>query len=221
MKKLKENILSLLLMLSIPISNIFYKFLNNSVRGSYNLALDIDKNIPFVKEFIIPYIVWYPYIFMFLVYICIKNKDVYYRTLLSLNLGLVVCYIIFFFFQTGVSRPILTETDRVTNLVRMIYNHDKPYNCFPSVHVITTYIVMKGINVVSKNKFILFFCNIIGILIIISTQFVKQHVILDLIVAIALGKIIFGVAIEKYSKKESLFIKKILSLIPIKDKLQN
>ncbi|WP_415875578.1 hypothetical protein [Clostridium sp.] len=128
MKKAIGKLLPLMWMISIPISNIFYRLLNNSSRGVYTLAMNIDDKIPFIKEFIIPYIIWYPFIFIALVYLCIKDKKVYYRTLISLNIGLIICYLIFYFFQTTVSRPNIEGMDIFTRLVSIIYNHDKPYN---------------------------------------------------------------------------------------------
>ncbi|QGU94828.1 hypothetical protein GOM49_06705 [Clostridium bovifaecis] len=156
-----------------------------------------------MKEFILPYIYGFA-----LIYLRFKDKGIYYRTLISLNIGLISCYLIFYFFQTTVARPTLVGTDIFTDLVNIIYNHDRPYNCFPSVHVITTYIVMRGINIVSKKKLILLSSNIIGAL-IISTQFVKQHVILDLIAAILLGELIFKTSIEGYYQVSLFTMKKI------------
>lgn len=212
MKKTMGKLVPLIWMLSIPVSNIFYRLLNNSSRGAYSLILDIDKKVPFIKEFILPYIIWYPFIFLALIYLCFKDKGIYYRTLISLNIGLIICYLIFYFFQTTVYRPLLVGSDIFTDLVRIIYNHDRPYNCFPSVHVITTYIVMRGINIVSKKKFILLSSNIIGTLIILSTQFVKQHVILDLVAAMLLGELIFKASVEGYYQ---------VSLFAMKNKLEN
>ncbi|KYH28972.1 MULTISPECIES: phosphatase PAP2 family protein [Clostridium] len=208
MKNAMGKLLPLMWMISIPISNIFYRILNNSSRGVYTLAMNIDEKIPFIKEFIVPYIIWYPFIFIALIYLCIKDRKVYYRTLISLNIGLIICYLIFYFFQTTVVRPRIEDVDIFTKLVSIIYNHDRPYNCFPSVHVITTYIVMRGVNMVARREIMLFSFNIIGILIILSTQFVKQHVILDLIAAIILGEFIFGPVINIYYDILALNMKK-------------
>lgn len=221
MKKLKENFIPLLFMISIPISNIFYGILNSAHRGVGSFALEIDNKIPFIKEFILPYILWYPFILVFMVYICLKNREVYYRTLISLNIGLIVCYIIFYFFQTTVIRPELQGADIFTRLVKIIYDNDNPYNCFPSVHVITTYTVMKGLKYVSGSRIFLNVINIIGISIIISTQFVKQHVILDLISAIILGEILFAIAMVGYYREEIIWRKRQYSSLMMKKKLEN
>ncbi|WP_066496295.1 phosphatase PAP2 family protein [Abyssisolibacter fermentans] len=221
MKKIKENILGLSFLLSIPLINISYKLLNNADRGVYSLLTDIDRAVPFLKIFILPYIFWYIYVLGGLVYLCFKNKKVYYIALASLNIGLIICSVLYYYFQTTVLRPELVDNDILTRLVTFIYNHDQPYNCFPSTHVTTTYIVMKGINAIKIYKSFKLLTNIIGILIILSTQFVKQHVILDLIFAILLGEIVYKI-VEFLSNDGGVILKKkIISLLTMKKKLEN
>lgn len=221
MRKLKENLIPLSFMISILISNIFYKLLNNGDGDINSLVTNVDQTIPFLKIFIIPYITWYGYIAVGLIYLCMKNRKNYYTSLISLNVGLIVCYVIYAIFQTTVPRPVIASSDILSKLVNMIYKHDNPYNCFPSMHVTTTYILMKGINNTENNIGISLLFNIIGILIIISTQFVKQHVILDLIFAVLLCEVIFRF-VSNVKKKDIIIWKNRLSSIwIIKNKLKN
>lgn len=221
MKKLKENLIPLSFMISIVISNIFYKLLNNGDGNVNSLVTNVDQTIPFLKVFILPYITWYGYIAVGLVYLCMKKRKTYYTSLISLNIGLIVCYIIYATFQTTVPRPVITGSDILSKLVNMIYKHDNPYNCFPSMHVTTTYILMKGINDTENNIIVSFVFNIIGILIIVSTQFVKQHVVLDLIFAMLLCEVIFRFVDN--AKKEHIITwkRKLSSILMIKSKLKN
>lgn len=221
MKKLKENIIPISFMLLIPILNIFYGILNNKSRGVYSLVTNIDTIIPFTKSFIIPYVIWYPYIFLVLVYLCLKNIKVYYKTLFCLSIGFIVSYIIFYFFQTTVARPTLVEDDILINIVEIVYKNDKPYNCFPSLHVLTTYFVMMGISEVETNKKITLPVNIIGILIILSTLFVKQHVVMDVIFAIVLGGIILKVVSVICPDDIDAWGKKLFTALMMKKKLEN
>lgn len=220
MKKLKENVIPLLFMISIPLLNTFYNILNTSERGLYSLSTEFDNKLPFIKEFIIPYVIWYPFVVIFLIYICVKDKKVYYRTLISINIGLIICYTIFYFYQTTVIRPEITGNDIFSSIVKIVYSNDNPYNCFPSIHVITTYIVIKGVKSVTDNKFILKLVNIIGILIIFSTQFVKQHVILDLLAGSILGETVFTISMLGIYREEVLWKKKQFSLLMMKKKLE-
>ncbi|MBU3144547.1 phosphatase PAP2 family protein [Clostridium sp. CF012] len=204
MKKLKSDLIALSFMASIAVSIIFYKLLNNGDGDINSLITNVDQTIPFLKIFILPYITWYGYIVIGLIYLCMKNRKTYYTSLISLNIGLVICYIIYAIFQTTVPRPIVAGSDILSKLVNLIYKYDNPFNCFPSMHVITTYIIMKGINGTENNIIISFIFNIIGILIIISTQFVKQHVVLDLVFAMLLSEVIFRFI--NNAKKEDIVI---------------
>jgi membrane-associated phospholipid phosphatase len=193
MTKLKENILYLSFILIIPLLSIIYPILNHNSNGTQSLVTKLDTSTPFIPEFIIPYVLWYPFIFLTLVYICYKNKKVYIRTLSSIGIGMLISFIIFYVFQTHVPRPIIEETDIFSNLVAVIYKNDKPFNCFPSLHVLESYLMIKGIYACSeRNKAILWTVNITAVLIILSTLFIKQHVILDAIGAIYLAEIIFN-----------------------------
>ena len=150
-----------------------------------------------------------------------KNRKNYYTSLISLNIGMLVCYIIYVIFQTTVPRPIITDSDILSKLVVMIYKYDNPFNCFPSMHVITTYIIMKGINHTENTMITSFLFNIIGILIIISTQFVKQHVVLDLIFAILLSEVIFRLVSKAKKEGSTTWKSRLSSIWIIKRKLKN
>ncbi|KGO12685.1 serine/threonine protein phosphatase [Clostridium botulinum] len=192
--KIKENIVPLSLMLIIPIVNVFYGILNNSNRRVYTLVMDFDKSMPFIPAFSVPYMVWYPFIIISLIYMCFRNRELYYKSLSSIIISLITSYIIFFFFQTTVPRPEIIGDGIFYDIVKFIYNTDNPYNCFPSIHVITTYIIMRYMlnHEIKNSKTINITVIILGILIILSTQFIKQHVLLDAIFAIILGEGIYN-----------------------------
>lgn len=194
LKKLMNTQGPLLYLLSIPLLHTFYELLNKFRTGATNIAITIDHKIPFIPEFVIPYIGWYIFIFFYLIYFFQKDKKIYYKSLISMNIGMIISYIIYFFFQTTFPRPVLEGNDVYTNLVRFIYANDQPYNCFPSIHVLTTFIIMYGMFKSEINSrahaYTIYF---LGTLIIMSTVFVKQHSILDGIASIVLVHFIFKV----------------------------
>ena len=192
MKKLFKNLLPLLLIGTIPFSNLFYWTLNNTQRGVYDLTTDIDRFLPLIKIFIIPYMtLWFFLAFCF-IYLCFKNRKVYYKIMLTLTLCYVVAFITFYFFQTTVPRPVVTGEDIFSKLILFTYKSDQPYNCFPSIHVITAYLAVKGINITNSPKSIKIPVSFVGFLIILSTQFVKQHVIMDIFFALFLCDVFFN-----------------------------
>lgn len=192
--KIKKNIIPLILMAIIPIVNVFYAILNNSNRKVYTLVTGFDKAMPFIAAFSVPYMIWYPFIIICLIYMCFRNRNLYYKSLSAIVISLITSYIIFFFFQTTVPRPEVVGNDIFKSIVKFIYNTDNPYNCFPSIHVITTYIIMRNMlnHEIKNSRIINIFVLILGILIIISTEFIKQHVLFDIIFAIILGEGIYN-----------------------------
>ncbi|WMT38972.1 phosphatase PAP2 family protein [Paenibacillus sp. D2_2] len=182
----------LLWILLIPLLNICYMVLNHEGPRVYNLMTDIDAQIPFVPAFIVPYLSWYPFIIIMLIVILANSRETYYRTLIALCLGLITSYFIYYFYQTTVSRPLITGEGILYSLVRFTYITDNPFNCFPSIHVLTTYLVWRGalerngINIVMR-----FFTSFMFVAIVLSTLFVKQHYLLDIAAAILIAEVLY------------------------------
>ena len=54
-----------------------------------------------------------------------------------------ICYIIYYVYPTQINRPIINNSNIFNFLVNIVYSADKPVNCFPSLHVLTTYFIMR------------------------------------------------------------------------------
>lgn len=196
--KLKETPY-LLFLLVMPVLGLIYKILNTNPREAVILSTEFDGFIPFLPVFILPYIIWYAFILGYLLYFWYKDTRVYLKTLSVIVIGELVCFVIYFFFQTTVPRPDLVGNGILIDLVGMIYNHDRPYNAFPSIHVLTTFAILLGnINIKNKHIFHSVFVPVMGTLIIISTLFVKQHYILDMLGSMFLTSFIYGIVFELY-----------------------
>ncbi|MEH7331952.1 phosphatase PAP2 family protein [Neobacillus drentensis] len=202
----------LLFLLVIPLLAKIYQLLNLGAQKGLDLSTPLDHAIPFVSIFIIPYILWYGYIFCYLVYFCFKDTKVYLKTLILIVVAEFICFIIYFFFQTTVPRPSLEGNDLLTSMVQWIYKKDRPYNCFPSIHVLTTFAVMLASLHIKNKHLINNLCiHITGGLIIISTLFVKQHVIFDMIGSMYLVSFLFGISFERLylrvpNKSETVYV---------------
>ncbi|WP_066062833.1 phosphatase PAP2 family protein [Neobacillus soli] len=213
MNRLIKKAPFLLFLLVIPLLAKIYELLNNRTHKAVDISSSIDQAIPFLSIFIIPYILWYGYIFCYLIYFCFKDTKVYLKTLSLIVVAELVCFAVYFFFQTTVPRPTIVGDNLLNNLVQWIYTNDRPVNCFPSIHVLTTFAIMLA-SLHIKNKHLLnnLCIHVIGSLIIISTLFVKQHVILDMIGSMFLVTFLYGISFEFLSirvaqKTKTIYVK--------------
>ncbi|MBE9916377.1 inositol phosphorylceramide synthase [Paenibacillus donghaensis] len=178
-------------LLSIPVLNICYGFLNRGGSDTAQLITAWDRLIPFMPAFIIPYLIWYPYVFLMFVVFFRKDRNVYYRSLTLTCVGLAVCYLVFYLYQTTFPRPEIGQDGVLNWLVGIVYQMDAPYNCFPSIHVLTSYIVVKAAYQCKLSRLAnAAVCATSGI-IIISTLFVKQHVLMDVVGGIVLAEMLY------------------------------
>jgi len=192
MKRIKENLIPLCLLITLPLLNSLYEVFNNANNGVYNLVTSVDNMIPFWPGFMVPYMCWYPFMLGTMIYFCFKDRRMFYRLLATIDIGLIVCYVFYFFFQTTVPRPTVLGDDLASKFTMFIYKMDNPYNCFPSIHIMTCYLLMKGIwRSKMKNPLNTFIISFMSCLIIFATLVTKQHIIADLVSAVVLGEIIF------------------------------
>lgn len=200
-----------------PLMNINYVIAGSIAKNGKDFSLTLDKQIPFISMFIFPYIYWYIYIFIGLIFILLKDRRKYIRALFTVYIGMCVCYLVYYLFPVEIVRPTIINSSISNKLVNIIYENDRPFNCFPSIHVLNTYIVMRY-TMKNENKAWFYYTQLVGVLIILSTLFIKQHFILDGIAAIVLAEVVITIA----KKIEDKHLDNIL-LLPYKliDKIKN
>ncbi|MBU3158890.1 phosphatase PAP2 family protein [Clostridium frigoris] len=178
--------------LSIPLISLTYPMLNQYRGNTNDLFTFVDKLIPFNKFFILPYVSWYIFIAVFSVILCIADKEKYFKLLITLNIGMITCYIIYYFYPTYVPRPLILGTDFFSNLVLNLYAADNPYNCFPSIHVLNSVLIALYIYESEKvSKCTKVICIIMSVSIILSTMFIKQHYFADVIAGVIFAFILY------------------------------
>lgn len=135
----------------------------------------IDKHIPYVPLFVLPYVAFFPFIFL-TIYLL-------YETTFALDLlgALVVAnlfaLLFWFFVPTRVER-IDPGKGMLNTITAVIHKYDKGSNAFPSSHVFTTVICSFYLLLAFPAYSLTIYT--IGILIAVSTIFVKQHYLVDI-----------------------------------------
>jgi len=186
----------LLLMLVFPVLGYLYKMFNQPTTEVHSLVMSFDRATPLLKVFFLPYSVWIVYIYICLIYFFLKDRTSYYRGILMYTLCALTCYMIYSVFQTTVPRPDIVGSDLLSQLARYVYERDKPFNCFPSIHCFSSYLMMRLLAVSpARNKLNRLLIYGMSTTIIASTLFVKQHVLWDVIGAVALVEVMYLVVI--------------------------
>lgn len=188
---LKRSLYSVSFLLVSSLYTVFNKYTGRE----RELTTYIDRLIPFNKYFIIPYVLWYLYVAIFMVYYCIYNEKKYFKILTAINLGMLISYAIYFVYPTTVPRPVFDAGSGLIGwLFKWLYSRDNPYNCFPSIHVINTLIIAIYVQRdVHFNKYIKAVSVITACAIIYSTMAIKQHVVADVISASGIACALYAI----------------------------
>lgn len=198
---MSNKVLQVLIRLSftalIPLVSFIHFSLNTYRDGVRVLKTSLDDSIPLVSFFAIPYLFWFAYIFFALIFFAIKDKKYYFRLLLSIVTGMLTSFVFFIFFPTTVPRPEILADDFLSSLVKYIYSFDNPYNVFPSIHVVNAVLVSAFLFSYAKRCLwnanrnyavaMIIYSSVNCILISMSTVFIKQHYIPDVIAGAAIG----------------------------------
>jgi membrane-associated phospholipid phosphatase len=179
-------VVSLLLIPAILGTNLIYEALNHGPNRIF-LETPLDRALPVVPIFAIPYISLIPYIGVSLLAFLFFRVRVYRSAAITMIIVWFISYAFYFFLQSYIARPPITGTDPFSGMVRSIYAADQPYNDFPSLHTsLSTIIAIHWWRLDSR----------IGIpaaiwtaLIVASTVLVKQHYLAD----VAFGLLLAGV----------------------------
>lgn len=181
----------------------------------YSIHIWLDDYIPFNEWFIIPYYMWFLYIFITVAYFFFTSRESFYRVTSYLFIGMTICLIIYTIWPNGQNlRPDLDTLGRdniFIHILRKLYSTDTSTNVCPSIHVFNSIganIAIWKSNELRKHKWIPVSSTILTILICLSTMFLKQHSAMDVIAGIALSFIMYLLVYVWGGNKQSVKNKK-------------
>lgn len=176
-------------------SFFIYVPINRSVSGGYNLEIFIDKIIPTIPIFVVPYILAFVFWWGSVIYINLKrtrNQAVTFD--LKMLAAGIFSSLIYLIIPTFVSRVVITGNDIFSNMIKDIYANDRTYSAAPSGHTFYTLICLITLNtLVPKYKKLWI---TISVLIILSTFFIKQHNVLDAVIG-AIFALVISIGIDR------------------------
>ncbi len=178
--------LSLLLIPAILGTNLIYDGLNHGPNRIF-LETPLDRALPLVPIFAVPYVSLIPYIGVSLVAFLFFRVRVYRSAAITMIVVWFISYAFYFFLQSYIARPDITGADPFSAMVRTIYGSDQPYNDFPSLHTSLSTII--AIHWWRVDKRIGIPAAVWTALIVASTVLIKQHYFADLIGGLVLASV--------------------------------
>lgn len=177
----------------------WFCYLERTVKTGYHIMhVALDDYIPFCEYFIVPYLLWFLYVSVVVLFLFFTNKEEYYRLCIYLFSGMTISLIICTFFHNGTDfRPSLDPDKNIfTRLVSALYATDTPTNVFPSIHVynsICIHVAVARNTLLKKYPIVQHASFVLMVLICMATVFLKQHSIVDVFGGFLMAYILYFV----------------------------
>ena len=186
----------------------WFLWLERTVKTDFSVIhIELDDKIPFMEIFVIPYFLWFAYIFVTVAYFFFRDRSEFYRCTAYLFGGMTVCLLIYTIWPNGHDlRPNLSALGRdnlFTRLMAWLYGTDTCTNVCPSIHAFNSIgacIAIYKSRYLKSMKWLRAGALILTILICMSTVFLKQHSSFDVICAGLLALVMYmAVYVPDYS----------------------
>ena len=162
------------------------------VTGYWPTQTWLDSHIPFCEWFVIPYCLWYPLLVAVGLWLLRKDRAGFRRYMRFLALTFFLSEVIWLLVPNGQDlRPaVMPRNNPLTRLAASLYAIDTNTNVFPSVHVVgaigAAWAVRKTPSLRGRNL-LRQAVSLLAFLICLSTLFIKQHAVLDVVSGLVLS----------------------------------
>lgn len=200
---------------------IWFTILERTVTTDFTPVYSkLDDYIPFMEIFILPYFIWFIFIFVTVAYFFLTSRHDFFKLCAFLFIGMTICLIIYTVWPNGhylrVDLDSLGRKNLFIDMLSMIYKVDTATNVFPSIHVYNSIGAMIAIHKserLHKIKWLQWITLVLTILICLSTVFLKQHSVLDIFGGIILSIIMYAIVYLPTWGKEAKEAKQELSKV--------
>jgi membrane-associated phospholipid phosphatase len=182
----RSAIVTLVLGAAAIVVSLFYDALNHGPSVLF-LRTPLDDLIPVVGPFAVPYVSLRPFIYLSAVLFLLIRVRIYRSAAVSMIVVLLVSYAFYAFLQTYIDRPAIAGDDLFSRMIRDVYASDQPYNDFPSLHASLSTIF--AIHWLRVDRGLGMPIAVWAALIVLSTVFVKQHYVPDVVAGVLLASV--------------------------------
>ena len=193
LQKYKHAFVLLYALIYLP----WFCWLESRANQPYHVIyIGLDDKIPFIEYFIIPYLLWFVYVAVVFLYMFFQDRKEFYQYCLFLFTGMTLFLIVSTVYPNGhLLRPSEFERENLFTLaVQLLYQADTATNIFPSIHVYNSIAVHFAIIYNEKLKKKKWICNTSAVLmisIVLSTVFLKQHSVFDVMTAFIMAAAVY------------------------------
>ncbi len=180
------------LLLFWPLFGMLFGFVERFyvVQSYHPMYCPLDDMIPFQELFLIPYLFWFLFLGGTVVFLFFYDTEAFRRMMYFTIFTYSVTIAVYFLFPTCQElRPLSFARDNIlTRFMAAFYAFDTNTNVCPSLHVIGSVVAMLGglhCKWLQSRGWKIFFV-VSAVLISISTVFLKQHSLLDVLWALPL-----------------------------------
>ncbi|MBR5730707.1 MAG: phosphatase PAP2 family protein [Firmicutes bacterium] len=160
------------------------------------IDMSIDRAIPVVPFFILLYVLCFPQWAVSWIMIGREDRRTCFRLAKADIIAKIICLILFIVYPTIIERPSIETADFFSWALKFVYSVDRPYNCFPSIHMLASWICMRAALKLKKPgtayKAVMVLITVMCAFAVVLT---KQHYVIDVPAGILAAEI--GLAISK------------------------
>ncbi len=194
------------LLLFWPLYGIIFLLLERGLNLQYHpVHCILDDKIPFCEYFLIPYYFWFVFLIGMLLYTLLWDTECFRRYMYFIMITYTATCLIYLIYPTAQElRPQSMLRDNVfTDVVKFLYVFDTNTNVCPSLHVIGSVAVLFASWHTPQFRHFAWqvFFWVGTVLICLSTVFLKQHSVIDILVAIPLCLVAYPIAFGNKLKK--------------------
>ena len=176
----------------------WFAHLENTVVSRYRIIhVALDDYIPFCEVFVVPYLLWFAYVAVTVMYFFLRDRDDYFKIFIFLCTGMTVFLLVSTLWPNGHHlRPYTMPRDNIfTEMVAALYRTDTPTNLWPSIHVYNSlgcHIAVMKSRRLQRHRAVRTGSLVLCVSIILSTMFIKQHSVYDVLTAFIMAGVMYG-----------------------------
>ena len=183
----------------------WFLYLEEHVTVYTSIHCSLDDAIPFVEYFIVPYLLWFFFVAFGFVFFFLYDREEFYRFCAFSFAGMTTFLIICTLFHNGQDLRVAVDPEKniFAKMASVLYRADTNTNVFPSLHVYNSIAVMTAVHesrAFRNRKGLRYLIYALGVLICLSTVFLKQHSVLDGLGAVAMALIFYWPAYRGFRK---------------------